>query len=384
VDDESLSLAERRPRRQNRQLPWRFRDILPQALPLLPPRLDDLENSPQMSPPISLPTAPRVLRTFQTLLNKFGLFRRYHAERLPCHDPEEHINLQDLVNAPECSRSEPQPISDILFHPYPNKSSFLLGDWYWNHGVEKSRQSFKELLEIVGSSDFTPEHIRQTKWDKINVKLASNDFDLPSGHAEDGEWMDEDAGWRRTPITISVPFHSRTAKPGSQDYVAGLLYHRSLVSVIREKLANPLDDQHFHYDPFELFWRRKDSENVRVHGELYTSSAFLDAHNILQSLPGEPGCDLQRVIVAMMFSSDVTHFTSFGNAKLWPCYLYFGNESKYRRSKPTLNCCNHVAYFQKVRNTQLLDIFPDHQFSCRTYLRTLQVRTWEGILAMHL
>ncbi|KJA18100.1 hypothetical protein HYPSUDRAFT_145489 [Hypholoma sublateritium FD-334 SS-4] len=49
-----------------------------------------------------------------------------------------------------------------------------------------------------------------------------------------------------------------------------------------------------------------------------------------------------------MFGSDATHLTSFGSAALWPCYMYFGNESKYRRCKPTCNLCNHIAYFQKL------------------------------------
>jgi hypothetical protein len=49
-----------------------------------------------------------------------------------------------------------------------------------------------------------------------------------------------------------------------------------------------------------------------------------------------------------MFASDETHLTSFGHAKVWPVYLFFGNESKYRRGKPSLHLCNHVAYLKKV------------------------------------
>lgn len=49
-----------------------------------------------------------------------------------------------------------------------------------------------------------------------------------------------------------------------------------------------------------------------------------------------------------MFWSDTTQLTSFGNAKLWPTYMYFGNESKYRHCKPSLNLSNHVAYFEMV------------------------------------
>jgi hypothetical protein len=134
-----------------------------------------------------------------------------------------------------------------------------------------------------------------------------------------------------------------------EKYTVGDLYPQSLVSVIREKLANPHDDSHFHYEPFELFWTPPNADqDTHIHGELYTSPAFLDAHRELQESPGEPGCNLPTFIVAMMFWSDATHLTSFGSAKLHPCYLYFGNESKYCWCRPSCNLCNHVAYFQAV------------------------------------
>jgi hypothetical protein len=284
-----------------------------------------------------------------TTRNTFGLYREYYGNTAPAHDPEEHLTLDHLSDDPETTEHlvtvQPQDAPNP-FYPFPNENSFLLGNWYWNHGVRKSRESFKELLSIVGHPEYHPEDVRHTKWDKIDVKLATNNFDSLD---EDSEWMDEDAGWNKTPVSIQVPFPRRANEPGSHDYFVGDLYHRSLVSVIREKLANPQDDQNFHYDPFKLFWKPTNaSTSVRVHGELYTSPAYLDAHRELQESPREPGCDLSRVIVAMMFWSDATHLTSFGDAKLWPCYLFFGNESKYNRCKPTSRLCNHVAYFQTV------------------------------------
>ena len=126
-------------------------------------------------------------------------------------------------------------------------------------------------------------------------------------------------------------------------------YHRSLVSVIREKILGLGDSPHFHFEPYELHWKSVNKPNpVRVQSELYTSPAFIDAHQELQDSPAEPGCNLPRVIAALMFWSDATHLTAFGNAKLWPLYMFFGNESKYRRCKPSCHICEHVAYFQTV------------------------------------
>ncbi|KAI0308950.1 hypothetical protein OF83DRAFT_1072758, partial [Amylostereum chailletii] len=105
----------------------------------------------------------------------------------------------------------------------------------------------------------------------------------------------------------------------------------------------------FVYEPYELFWKpSKKVDPIRVHGEMYTSPAFVEAHQHLQDSPPEPGCDLPRFITACMFGSDLTHLTSFGDTKLWPCYLFYGNDSQYRRCKPSERTCDHVAYFQKL------------------------------------
>jgi hypothetical protein len=313
--------------------------------------------APDLDPDDNQGIRIRVWRLFRTAQNIFGLSRLYRSNKRPSHDPEERVDMQDLCDGPSNNPIEASPAEGPSpLHPYPNQNSFLLGDWYWNQGVQKSRGSFQSLLNIVGDPHFDPQDVRETKWASIDNELASNDFD------EDPHvWEDEDAGWRRKPITITIPFHSRMKNPGTQQSVVFDLYHRSIVSVIKEKLANPRDNAKFHYEPYEYLWKpTEDSDEVRVHGEMYTSAAFHDAHRELQAAPGEPNCTLPRVVVALMFSSDATHLTSFGNAKLWPCYLYFGNESKYRRCRPSSKLCNHIAYFQKV------ECFPSVLLRCLT------------------
>jgi hypothetical protein len=284
----------------------------------------------------------RILKTLSTARNIFGLRKRYHLNRPLTHDPETFVAAEDLCDGP--TGSVP-PLGNGNYSPYPNQSSFRLGNWYWNNGVQKSQESFTSLLSIVGDPEFEPQDIRDTKWSEINSTLAANDFD----EGERPEWLHEDAGWKRKPINIEIPFHRRMKSPGTQQHVVFDLHYRSVVSVIKEKLANPADDRNFHYEPYEHLWKpTDDSDEARVYGEMYTSPAFQDAHRDLQEGPGEPNCDLPRVVVALMFSSDATQLTSFGNAQLWPCYMFFGNESKYRRCQPSCKLCNHVAYFQKV------------------------------------
>jgi hypothetical protein len=270
--------------------------------------------------------------------------RQFFSSIPPSHDPEEAATLQDISYVPDPAGQDGPSEPHSLFHPYPNQTSFDLGHWYWNGTAQKSHQSFNDLLDIIGCPNFDPNDVRHTHWAKINSQLGAS-----VDEEEGGEWQDEDAGWRKTEVTIDVPFSRTTAQPDIQPYIAADLYNRSLVSVIREKLANAEDDEHFHYEPYQLRWKPPHlPHEVNIQGELYTSPAFMEAHIALQESPGEPGCDLPRVVTALMFWSDATQLTTFGNAKLWPVYMYFGNESKYRRCRPSCHLGNHVAYFQKV------------------------------------
>ena len=307
---------------------------------------------------------------FETQRNKFGLFRVFRSEALPSHDPDEQSfstqsSLPQLTSTTNYAHPTPPitPATDNLFHPYPNHTSLRLGDWYWNHGQQKSQEDFKLLLDIVGDLEFRPEDVRNTNWRAINRTLGSN---LGSGPEADNNWS-------RSPITISVPFHRRMPTPGSHDYTVPDFHHCCLVPTIREALSDPSYHRIFHYEPYELRWRLPNKAYNRVHGELYTSDAFIKAHANLMVSPREPDCDLPRCIVALMFWSDAMQLTSFGSAKLWPLYLYFGNQTKYLRCQPSSNLCSHVAYFKSVSQfLWFLILIANHQEnSFQTHSRIL-------------
>ena len=117
----------------------------------------------------------------------------------PEHDPDEHTTSDDLLDSSSASLVE-------LIHPYPNLSSFLLGEWYWNDRLKKSQSSFANLLNIVGHLDYQPEDVWNVNWRTIDANLGGNP------DVDDG-WEDERAGdsdWTQTPIRIKVPFHSST------------------------------------------------------------------------------------------------------------------------------------------------------------------------------
>jgi len=89
---------------------------------------------------------------------------------------------------------------------------------------------------------------------------------------------------------------------------------------------------------------------IRIHQEIYDSDAMLEAHEEINALPRDPSDDLERVVAPLMVWSDSTHLASFGDASLWPFYLYFGNQSKYTWAKSTADACHHLAYIPTVRD----------------------------------
>ncbi|KAG2048985.1 hypothetical protein BDR06DRAFT_984573 [Suillus hirtellus] len=350
-----MSLAQCRPRWQNCQLPKRFRDILPQPPPTVPFDVHKLPP-PSVGQVVASHATPSLpsRATFRTPPNIFGLVHQYFSSTPLSHDPEEYVTMADLSSIPDSRTANeeepdlPSPVAnDSQYFPYPNRSSFQLSDWYWNRGVQKSQGEYTQLVEIIGDETFNAAN-------EINSKLGANEYDKEDGE----EWEDEDAGWKRTPVSIEVPFSRTSEIPGPRIFQAADLYHRSLVTVIREKLTNAQDNKLFHYELYKLSWNppHLDAE-VPIYGDLFMSPVFHDAHAKLQEMPREPGCDLPQVVATLMFWSDATQLTSFGNTKLWPTYMYFGNESKYCHCKLLCNLSNHVAYFE-----MLSDSFKD--FTC--------------------
>jgi hypothetical protein len=153
------------------------------------------ESSASEAPPSEGQFGSRVRSILQTPQNIFGLFQRYLSGTSPSHNPEEYRDLLDLCDEPTVAPLSHPPDDRNNFEPFPNKNSFLLADWYWNHGIQKSSKSFKDLLNIVGHPEFLPDDVQQTNWVKLDSKLAANNFD--GGDCDnDREWMDQDAGWR--------------------------------------------------------------------------------------------------------------------------------------------------------------------------------------------
>ncbi|GJJ15248.1 hypothetical protein Clacol_009524 [Clathrus columnatus] len=191
-------------------------------------------------------------------------------------------------------------------------------------------------------------------WDYINTQLASQ---TTKGFSDD---------WAKHSVSICIPSGIKKTKkqmkrPEKEDIsienqfftVDGVLV-RPLVSVIKDTFAHSSAIKSFHFELFKQYWESPDSprSGICVYDEIYTSDAFHKAHEDLQNSPKELGCDLPRAVIALMFWSDSTSLAQFGNASLWPIYLYWGNQSKYKCCHPSADACQHIAHLPKV-NTNL-------------------------------
>jgi hypothetical protein len=280
---------------------------------------------------------PPIRKILKSACNGFRLFQQYYAAHFPDHDPAQNVSSNDLIDTSSTLLAN-------VYHPYPNQSSFLLGEWYWNGGEKKSQQSFQCLLEIVGHPAFHLEDVAGNNWRRIDVQLSGDRCEGPNNGAS---WVDEEnnGDWIKTPVKINVPFHKRMSHPGPKDFDVGILHHRKLTSVIREKITRLSTHRHLHFEPYEYFWQPNNgTEPVQVYGELYILEAFFEAHRVLQDSPREPGCELPRVVLGLKLASDGTWLTTFSSAKLCPVYLGIGNESKDRNQ-----AFEHIAYLEEVR-----------------------------------
>ncbi|KAJ8589808.1 hypothetical protein M405DRAFT_899068 [Rhizopogon salebrosus TDB-379] len=169
----------------------------------------------------------------------------------------------------------------------------------------------------------------------------------------------EEHGWHQSTVKIRLPKERKswTSEAHAPELEVPGVYHRSLTSIIRSTFEDDVSKT-FHMTPYSQYWKVSDTKTVQVFSEAYSSPAMLDAYTEINDLPREPDDNLERVVAPLMMWSDATHLTNFGDASLWPFYLYFGSQSKYTRGKPTSKACHHVAYIPTLPDN-LQDIYMD-------------------------
>ncbi|KAF7289691.1 hypothetical protein HMN09_01332200 [Mycena chlorophos] len=335
-----------------------------QQLPDPPAPLPDVPDAePEDQPPAATPAPDWTIRTSP---NNFGLYREYPC--IPTHNPDADIVLTDLSdipapsqpNRPSAGEARLSPLAaptEILaaasesnaYTPFGNFTRWGFMNWMWTGSATKSLGEGVRLLEYLKSPLF-----KLADLVSFDLKAETLRFD----QFLRGKTSDLKDGWQETSVKIEVPDHRRRRDDEPLlEYTVPGLHFRDLTETIKAALHDSVEDgaestraqRAFHYTPFRQFWVSKEGgDPQRVLDEIFSSDAYINEHQKLQSQPPEPGCTLERCVVALMLWSDATHLANFGTASLWPIYLFFGNYSKWLRGKPRARACHHIAYMPKV------------------------------------
>ncbi|KAG9014300.1 hypothetical protein FRB90_005422 [Tulasnella sp. 427] len=335
------------------------------------------------NPPASL--SQNQEEVYRTLRNNFSVFREYLQK--PLRIPDEDAPLETLSIDPGSlnSNSDKKTLDQKLANtikPFENMSTYRIGHWFHSCAGKLGRRSLADLINhVIKADDFSADDLPGAQtMEKLNAALDK--LDKPEHEAQETGNVPNGAervsvngdGWVEESVRIEIPTgvkqpnksgSTNNQGPPSVPFDVPGSFRRPLVGVIKSAFQSDLA-RDFHYEPFRLFQARPVSECrgsdeplLRLHDELYSSDAWITEQQKLDQLPPEPGCNLPKAIAALMFWSDATHVSQFGQSKMWPVYLFFGNLSKWLRCKPHAKACQHVAHIPSLpENFQ--DFFRSH------------------------
>ena len=332
-------------------------------------------------PPSSPPRSPRriqrvilhVTEKVRTLANRFGLSRTYSGRPSAVPDENVPVSQRYVPDAAHVAADTAQPLSvPEVISPYPNLSSWRMGYNHYCRGAIKSQADQTRFVqEVLLQEDFEKKDLVGVDLAGLANRLSNADTSLP--------WQ-SGGGWKESSVTIGIPSGAKTTQssrranasaaaatacgetlpdtPAEID-VQGVhfdipgLHHRSIPQVIRDTWSSNSAFKQFHLHPFVQTWERPDDHggepiHERVYDELYNTDAWVEEDKKIQHLPPEPGCTRARVIAGLLLASDSTNPAQFGQGKLWPEYMFFGNQSKYTRCRPSAKAAHHIAYIPSV------------------------------------
>lgn len=312
------------------------------------------------APHVPVPVVRRVILHvrdfFRSTINRFNILREYHHR--PSYDPDAYIKPEDLSNFPPLQHTDPLPElpsrSPIPPWPFHNMTQYLLMNWFHSGGNVKSGGEVNRLIkEVITTSDFRPTDLAGFTVHQGNKTL---DGAYSRNTTHNTPFSSDD--WREVSVDIEIPVPLKNVAP-KKFQVSGLHY-RSITQVIK-KTWESVSFSQFHLSPFKrIHVDPCTGKETRIYDEVYTSDAWIAAHDELQKRPNEPGCKLEKVIAGLMFWSDSTHLTNFGTASVWPLYMYFANLSKYIRARPNSGACHHIAYLPYVSRCPILTCMVIH------------------------
>lgn len=307
-------------------------------------------RSPSPEPPPQQPTRVRIIRTWCTTPNAFGIWREYYSQPSVIPDLDRSLSsfkTGNLALAMTPLSLQPPTLQEAL-GPFPNYSTYLHARWLWqNDSGTISAEANQRLIDTVYSDKaFNPLDVVGVCFASLRRKVAE---------FQPSPFLESD-GWKETVVRIKVPLGPQK---GDQIFGASAklsvpgLQHRSIVDVVKRVLSTDPNVLQYHFHPFRQYavppGSSQEAPPQRVVDDIYNSDAMIKEYEALQRSPREPGCNFERVILALQFWSDATQLANFGSAKLWPVYMYFGNQPKWARSRSDMHSCHDVAHIPSVR-----------------------------------
>jgi hypothetical protein len=297
---------------------------------------------------------------FQTEPDLMGLYRIYPTT--PTLIPKGGGALDSICDAPTLDAADntaeqashrltgvplppPEITRDNLYDAFSSPTAGLLMCWHFSGSTAKSTAETHRLMTFLDDDEYKREDSRIFNIPREKKLLEDYLADTTNPFRAEN-------GWQKSSVRIPLPKEKRkwpSEADAPQLEIKGV-HHRSLTKIITSVFEDSVSST-FHMTPFQQMWNTPDGRNIEVFSEAYSSTAMLEAYAEVNSLPREANDNLERVVASLMMWSDATHLASFGDASLWPFYLFFGNQSKYTRGKPTASACHHVAYIPTVRHS---------------------------------
>ncbi|KAE9387588.1 hypothetical protein BT96DRAFT_960362 [Gymnopus androsaceus JB14] len=195
--------------------------------------------------------------------------------------------------------------------------------------------------------------------------------------------LQPDDGWIETSIKIPVPCTGvKQSEADAPAYELKGVFYRKPLEIIKSVFQSE-QAKKFHYTPFKLYQQQSfpDSPDICLHSELYNADAFIEEHAKIQRQqekrrlddPEDPSLHILCAIAGMMLWSDATKIGTWGDQSMWPIYLYFGNQSKYDRAKPSAFASHHMAYIPKLPDN-FHDFYKEHYNTAPTEAVLTHVR----------
>ena len=328
------------------RIPQRFLDELPPAPPYIP---DDDD--------ISFVSESDVHPPFRTEEDSYGVFREYlHGS--PSITPDLYHSLIDITDSPylalDPSNPGPHCLANIItltgtkfFEPFPNPSTFRLMSWFYRPSITKSITELNTLVQdVILAPDFNSQDLvgfNAAKGNKLMDAYQVKSPDGPTPFSFNDTWLE---GSVEIPLPCDgFKFSSEADAP---TFTVKFRY-RKIMEVLKAAHAEKAADK-FHTFPFKAYWKPSpDAPEERIYSEIFTGDSWnAEFMNIINNVRNGENSGLEQFIIGLLIWSDGTALAQFGNAEMWPIYLYVGNQSKYERPKPNSQNSHHIAYLPKV------------------------------------